>query len=364
MLRKFLLACASGLLLEATNAAVSPTPAASVSPKATTPSPSPTASALIDSLQAADLQQVISILKNNFINPAALSELELNRATLQGLMIRLGHGVVLLPNSAAAQMENGRPLFSELLAGHIGYLRIDALTAGNLQAMDGSLKAFANQKADALIVDLRTCTATNDFATAAEFAMRFTPKGKTLFILHKPGAKQDRVFSSDRDPSYQGLMMVLADGNTAGAAETLVGVLRLYQKAMIIGQPTAGSAVEYSDISLPSGKVLRVAVSEVVLPESKPLFPAGITPDLPVEMAEKDRNEIFQQSLTKGMSRFIFESERPHLNEAALLAGTNPELEAIEASQHGHVPNREALHDAVAQRAVDLVTSLAIYQKR
>ena len=269
MLRKFFLGLVSWLLLEATNAAVSPTPAASVSPKPATPSPSPTASPLIDSLQPADLQQVISILKNNFINPAALNEMELNRATLQGLMIRLGHGVVLLPNSAAAQMETGRPFFSELLAGHIGYLRLGALTVGNLQAMDGALKAFATQKADALIVDLRASTATNDFATAAEFAKRFTPKGKTLFILHKPAAKQDRVFSSDRDPSYQGLMMVLTDASTAGAAEALAGVLRLYDKAMIIGQPTAGSAVEYSDLPLPSGKVLRVAVSEVVLPGIK-----------------------------------------------------------------------------------------------
>jgi hypothetical protein len=364
MLREFSLGLVSWLLLEATNAAVSPTPAAAVSPKLTAPSPSPTASALIDSLQPADLQQVISILKNNFINPAALNETELNRATLQGLMIRLGHGVILLPNSSAAEMETGRPFFSELFAGHIGYLRLGALTVGNLQAMDGALKAFATQKADALIVDLRASAATNDFATAADFAKRFTPKGKTLFILHKPGAKQDRVFSSDRDPTYQGLIMVLTDASTAGAVEALAGVLRLYDKAMIIGQPTAGSAVEYSDLPLPSGKVLRVAVSEVVLPESKPLFPTGIMPDLPVEMAEKDRDEIFQQSLTKGMSRFVFESERPHLNEAALLAGTNPELEALEATQHGRAPAKEMLHDAVAQRAVDLVTSLAIYQKR
>ena len=68
--------------------------------------------------------------------------------------------------------------------------------------------------------------------------------------------------------------------------------------------------------------------------------------------------------MTKGMSRFVFENERPHLNEAALLAGTNPELEAIEAAQHGVASAKETLHDPVAQRAVDLVTSLAIYQKR
>jgi hypothetical protein len=356
--------CVAGWLLAATTlgAAPSPPPAVTVSPTAATPTPTPSVSELIDSLQPTDLQQVIPLLKNNFINPGVFNEMELTRATLQGLITRLGRGVVLLANNAAP-LEPGSAFFSEILDGHIGYLRLGALTVANLQAMDATLKTFAGRKVDALLIDLRASPATNDFAAAAEFAKRFTPKGKTLFVLRKSAAKQERTFSCDRDPSYQGLMMVLTDASTAGPSEVLAGTLRLYQKAMIIGQPTAGSAVEYADLPLPSGKILRVAVSEVILPEARPLFPAGIIPDLPVEMAEKDKREIFQESLSKGMSRFVFESERPHLNEAALLAGTNPELEAIQAAQRGRA-NSEGPHDPVVQRAVDLVTSLAIYQKR
>ena len=321
--------------------------------------------ALIESLQPAELQQVIPLLKNNFVNPDALSEIELNRAMLEGLMIRLGHGVVLLPDRVAAATESGSPFYSEVLGGHVGYLRVGSLTVPNLQAMDASLKNFARQKVDALVLDLRASPQTNDFATAAEFAQRFSPKGKTLFVLRKPVARQDRTFTSERDPTYQGMLVVLTDGDTAGAVEVLAAVLRLYSKAMIIGQATAGRAVEYSDLPLPSGKILRVAVSEVMMPEMKPLFPEGLRPDLLVEMAPAEKREVFQQSMTKGMSRFVFENERPHLNEAALLAGTNPELEAIQAAQHaGRGAMKETLHDPVVQRAVDLVTSVAIYQKR
>ena len=81
------------------------------------------------------------------------------------------------------------------------------------------------------------------------------------------------------------MIVVLADGDTAGAAEAVAGVIRIYDKAVMIGQQTAGQAVEYSDLKLPSGKVLRVAVSEAVLPEGNPLFPGGLKPDVPVEMA-------------------------------------------------------------------------------
>jgi carboxyl-terminal processing protease len=324
---------------------------------------------LINSLGAADLQAVITLLKNNFTNPDAITETELNRATVEGLTIRLSHGVMLLPPESrgeAAPGESSSAFYSEILDGHSGYLRPGAFTTANLQAMDKKLGEFSAKKVEALIIDLRDSPPTSDFATAAEFAKRFCPKGKPLFTLRKPAARQDRVFSSDREPAFQGLIMVLADGDTAGGAEMLAGALRFYDKALIIGQPTAGRAVEYSDLQLPSGKMLRIAVAEAVLPEGQPLFPDGVKPDLPVEMPMADKRQIFHLSVQRGMGPFVYETERPHLNEAALLAGTNPELDAAEAAQERRRRPQEkpAAHDPVLQRALDVVTSLEIYQKR
>jgi hypothetical protein len=122
--------------------------------------------------------------------------------------------------------------------------------------------------------------------------------------------------------------------------------------------------VEYTDLKLPSGKVLRVAVAEAVLPEDRPLFPGGIRPDVPVEMPAADKREVFQQSREKGMTPFVVENERPHLNEAALISGRNPELEAMEAAQRRRGPEKTTVRDPVLQRALDLVTSITIFQKR
>src|SRR5438093_3714659 len=340
----------------------------SKSPALPSPSPSgtPTMQELVDSLGPADLQAVITLLKNNFTNPDAITDTELNRATVEGLMIRLPHGMVLLPNKESAPMEASSALYSEVLGGHIGYLRLGSLNSANLQAMDKSLSNFAGKKVDALIVDLRSSEGTNDFAMATEFAKRFCPKGKPLFTLRKPAARQDRVFNSDRDPVFHGLVMVLADGDTAGSAEALAAALRLYDKALVIGQPTAGRAAEYSDLSLPGGKILRVAVAEMLSLEGRSLFPDGVKPDLPVEMRMADKRQIFQLSGEKGMGPFVYETGRPHMNEAALLAGTNPEVEAAEAAQQrrGRPSEKVPAHDPVSQRALDVVTSLEIYQKR
>jgi hypothetical protein len=342
-----------------------PTPGKSATPTAS-PSASPTTEQLVNSLGPADLQAVITLLKSNFTNPDATTDTELNRATVQGLTIRLSQGVMLLPTRESVPLEAPSAFYSEILDGHIGYMRLGSLNNANLQAMDKSLGNFAVKKVDALIVDLRASQATNDFAMAAEFAKRFCPKGKTLFTLRKAAARQDRVFNSDRDPAFRGLIMVLADGDTAGAAEAIAGVLRFYDKALVMGQPTAGRAVEYTDLPLPSGKLLRVAVAEMILPEGRASFPDGIKPDLPVEMSLTEKRQIFRLSGEKGMGPFIYQPGRPHMNEAALLAGTNPEVEAAEAAQQrrGRTPEKPPAHDPVLQRALDLVTSLEIYQKR
>ncbi|PYL39755.1 MAG: hypothetical protein DMF34_03205 [Verrucomicrobia bacterium] len=351
--------------------AASPAPSTSAAPfpsgaPAPTPSPSasPTMEELINSLSAADLQAAITLLKNNFTNPDAITEMELNRATVEGMLIRQAHGLMLLPPPSRGESTPAETSFySEVFDGHVGYVRFGALTSANLKAMDKKLEEFGAKKIGAMIVDLRASGA-SDFAIAAEFAKRFCAKGKLLFTVRKPAARQDRAFSSDRDPAFQGLLLVLVDGETAGGAEAIAGALRLYDKALIIGQPSAGRAVEYSDLALPSGKVLRVAVAEAVLPEGQSLFSDGIKPDLPVAMSVSEKRQIFQLSAEKGMAPFVYETERPHLNEAALLAGTNPEVDAAEAQRRNRGREKQPTRDPVLQRALDLVTSLEIYQKR
>ena len=381
MIRRFLLATFAIFVFVENFAAQSPTPRlpaqtqSGTAPQATSksaalspalPSVSPTTEDLVNSLGPADLQAVITLLKSNFVDPDAITETELNRATVEGLMVRLPRGIALLPGKENSPTVAPATFYSEIIAGHIAYLRLGSLNSANLQALDKSLSGFGAKNVNAVIVDLRATGSTSDFGLAAEFAKRFSPRGKTIFTLRKPTGRQDRVFHSERDPAFRGLVMVLADGDTAGAAETIAAALRFHDKALVIGQPTAGRAAEYSDLSLPNGKILRLAVAEMISPDGRSVFPEGVKPDLPVDMSMAGKREIFQLSSEKGMAQFVYETGRPHMNEAALLAGTNPEVEAVEAAQQrrGKSPEKSPPHDAVLQRALDVVTSLEVYQSR
>lgn len=342
-----------------------PPPASiSSSPKPALPNPTPSrpprGEELVDSLSAADIQAALGLLKKNFTNPEAVDDTQLNRATLQGLLVRLNKGLMLLPGKDTVPAEGVAQLFAEILEGHIGYLRPGAISPANLQALDKRLADFAAKKVDSLVIDLRASDS-GDYATAAEFAKRFVPKGKTLFSLRKQD-KQDRAFVSDRDPAYSGLIVVLIDADTLGPAEALAVALRAHDKSLLVGQTTAGGGVEYSDLPLPSGKVLRVAVAQCIGADGRRLYPDGVIPDLPVEMSAPDKRQIFRLSATKGIAEFTREIERPHLNEAALIAGTNPELETSEQRRNRAQAN--SLVDSVLQRGIDVITSVEIYRKR
>src|SRR6266513_1913841 len=120
---------------------------------AQTPSPSarPSASVdtktTVDSLAPAEIDETIRALKSNFVDPNALKDQEINRATLEGLLTRL-HGGAMLMASKSTTPETPAAFYSELLENHIGYVRIGSLSSDNLGALDKALTDFTSKKVD------------------------------------------------------------------------------------------------------------------------------------------------------------------------------------------------------------------------
>ena len=323
-----------------------------------------TTRAAVDSLSDADLDHVIALLKDNYISPDALSDDELKRATVQGIIDRLAPGAAIAeaPAAGASQVS---PFRAEVIDGRIGYARLGATTPGNVGELDAALQNFADKKLASVVLDLRATPASAEFEQTAEVCRRFCPQGKVLFSVRKPNLKQEQILTSKDDPKYRGIVVVLVDRDTAGNAEIIASVLRTHVRAMVIGQQTKGEAVEFAELPLPGGLLLRVAVAEVGLPDNVAVFPGGVKPDLALDVAQETTNEVLKKELEKGVGEFVFESERPRMNEAALVAGNNPEIDAIQAAQKtkGERP-KAPLRDAALQRAVDFITTIAIYEKK
>lgn len=340
-----------------------PTPVPSPVPSATPLPPAPSMRELINELNDEDLAKALQTLQASFLDPAKTDQKAQQRATLEGIVRRLSPGAVIVSAAHQNQSSEETPFLAEILDSHIAYLRVGALTQTNLDQVDAALNGYADRKIDAVILDLRGVPESADFEMAAEFARRFSPKGKLLFSLQKPSAKQERIFTSNQDPIFRGVLIVLTDAETAGAAEAVAATLRQNAEALIIGSDTTGEAVEFAEIPLGGKAVLRVAVAQVVLPESGPIYPKGVKPDVAISLPREVRMQIFSESKEKGVGQFVFETERRRMNEASLVANTNPEIDSAQLAQRDR-GRPTALRDTVLQRAVDLVTAINFYQSK
>ena len=320
-----------------------------------------------DAVGEGELRQIVDILRDNYVHPDALNDTALARAGLQGMLDRLGAGARIFTGGKMAEQRNGR-FRSEIITPGVGYLRLGALTVENIAALDGALDGFAAQPPSSVVLDLRATSQSTDFELAAECCRRFSPKGRVLFSIKRPKANDEEILTSREDPKWRGLLVVLVDGNTAGAGEVIAAVLRTHLGAYVIGQQTKGEAAQFEELPLAGGRVLRVAIGEVTLPDATPVFPGGLTPDLVLNVAQEKTDEVLQLEWnTGGVASLVVEKPRARMNEAALVAGTNPELDELQESRKrkakGEVPATPVCDEAL-QRALDFITGIRVYESR
>lgn len=314
----------------------------------------------VDALPEEDLKDFLNTVREHYIAPEKLDETAVLRATVQGLAERFAPGIVLpMERDAASAAES--PFRSEVIDNRIGYVRLGALGESTFTALDDALKGFRERYLRAAVLDLRAVPEGSEFELAAKVCERFCPKGRVLFTVRRPSAQQELMLTSKQVPAFNGVLVTLTDGDTAGAGEVIAAVLRTQAKALIIGQPTRGQAVEFADVPLPSGRKLRIAVAEVALPDNVRVFPGGVTPDITVDLPAEETQRVLHAELDGGVAPLITETERPRLNEAALVSGQNPELDAARARQ-GKLPVPQ-LRDVVLQRAIDAITTIALFEK-
>jgi len=338
------------------------------------PSPSPgptdtTTTSAVNALSDGDVQEALTALKQNFLDPNALAQNAMDRAALLGLIEKLKPGVQFISDASGEKAPPTTPLRSEILAGNTGYLRVDWLFHSDLAGLDAALADFSRQSVTSLILDLRAAQGQGDYQLAADLLGRFCPKGHELFSL-KGGKAAPQIFTSSHDPLYQGTILVLVDGDNGGAAEVIAAVLRAQVRALIIGAPTSGRAVQYSTVDfsgLPGKKLpwssLEIATAQVELPNAPSIYPKGVQPDIVVAMPAEVTKTVLDAELKQGAATYIADTPIARTSEHALVTGETPELDALEARQMGKTlapPPR----DLVLQRAMDLMTSIGIIDHR
>jgi hypothetical protein len=324
----------------------------------------------LETLSQSQLQEAFRALSQHYIDKDSLNYEELNKAALEGLLNRLSFGASIVekatdpgattPSTPADSFE----FYQETITPAIAYIRPVHFTAEEIKATRQALQEFKAEKIKTLVVDFRAPVQEDEFARVAPFADLFTTTGELLFKIAKPGDDRPQLFLSKNPAQWDGALVLLIDAQTSPAGETAAAVISQFRDCLIVGEKTAGAAVQYEEIALNADSALRFASAEIRLPDGSSLFRNGVTPQIVARTAPNQKKQIFTLSHKKGLARYLFDRERPRMNEAALVSGINPELEfylAKTANQETRWDKRP-LQDRALQTVVELLGTAAFLE--
>lgn len=286
--------------------------------------------ALVDVLSAEETDAALEAIWQKTPEPAQRSPDSAKRAALQAYLDRLGPGTGLYAEAPVELEEAEFPalkFYSELLPGKIAYVRLGRLQASLVERLESVLRDFSQLGARHLILDLRATPAHGTLADAAGLAGCFVPEGSPLFAIRSSEGMGEPL-KATRSSVARMRVLLLTGPRTAGPVEAFAAALRARAGATVLGSPTKGEAADFEAIPLQNGRTLRLPARLAVLPESPGLFPKGLQPDVPCVVSKEACDAALQQAASDGrIAPLLLETERPRLNEAALVAGKNPEME-------------------------------------
>ena len=127
------------------------------------------AEAKADTRSTPDFKEVYDTVRDH---AAGLTEAELNRAAVQGLIAELGPKVTLVTNGAASRRSAAVPLVSKsnVMEGDIAYVRIERVGDGLAKAVRDAWQTLdRTNKLQGVVLDLRYADG-DDYAAAADTA--------------------------------------------------------------------------------------------------------------------------------------------------------------------------------------------------
>ena len=172
------------------------------------------------------------------------------------------------------------------LVNPIAYIRLMDFNDTTAEQFAEALRQGQEDRAHGYIVDVRN-NGGGELSSILQILDMLLPEGPIVRIQYKDGTEQ--VYTSDKN-EFTEPMVVLANSNTASAAELFVSALKDYQKAVVVGTVTYGKGTVQSLIPFADGSALRISTSMYAPPYSDNYEGIGITPDIECELDEAYRN--------------------------------------------------------------------------
>ncbi len=310
----------------------------------------------VPTLTQAEMQPLLQALQAGYARPRDTGYEALNQAAIEGLLRAHPDTIqlVTVPENAPAQP----PLLQARLTPAIACLRPGSFRPEDAATLKEALTALAGTETSTVILDLRAPAPDAEPAVVAAFAGLFLPRDTVLFTLDSP-------VKTAAEPVWTRPLMVLIDRDTCNAGEILAAVLQRNHRAFLLGATTRGRTAAITSLPVRRGDggvlTLQFTGRPAGFPAGPDPFGKGVVPDMPVKEDEKNKAAVFALQAKEGPAATVIHPPRPRVNEAALVAGVNPEWpDRISKTSRPSTPEPQPLTDHALRQAMDIAISKSI----
>jgi carboxyl-terminal processing protease len=158
-----------------------------------------------------------------------------------------------------------------------------------------------NKKVKGVIVDLRNNG--GGYVSAAQTMLSLWLDGEKVLSQKSRISGESNLYATRGSAILSNTKtVVLINGSTASASEIVVGALRDYKKATIVGEKSYGKGVVQSLVNFNDGALLKVTSAHWYTPNGDGINETGITPDIEVERTYEQINKSIDPQLDKAKS--------------------------------------------------------------
>jgi carboxyl-terminal processing protease len=167
----------------------------------------------------------------------------------------------------------------------IAYIRLDSFATGAGKAVTGAIQAAEKAGATAIVFDLRD-NGGGYVNEAIDVASEFVGDGTVYQSVDRSGTTQSiPVKAGGLATSSSIPLVVLANGNTASAAEIVTGCIQDAGRGQVVGEKTFGTGTVLGRFELADGSVLRIGTERWLTRNGRPIWHEGLDPNVVVALA-------------------------------------------------------------------------------
>jgi carboxyl-terminal processing protease len=166
----------------------------------------------------------------------------------------------------------------------VAYIRLESFATGAGKAVTSAIQAAEAKGATAIIFDMRD-NGGGYVGEAVDVASQFVGDGTVYQSVDRSGAIQNvPVKPNGLATSTSIPLIVLANGNTASAAEIVTGAIQDAGRGQVVGQKTFGTGTVLGRFELADGSVLRIGTQRWLTRNGRPIWHEGLEPDAVVAL--------------------------------------------------------------------------------